>query len=131
MRPILPPVVIAAFLLAAVGASPVRADPLQDVITADLNAAASLATANGDTAGAACWTALAGERLNRIILPKGAGIFQLAEGARLTKASLAKPIVSNATASACGPVALDAAVSINQLVARVGLGFVPIPLPRF
>ena len=110
------PTIVILAVLAAIGASPVRADPLQDIVIADLNAAAALATANGDTAGAACWTALAGERMNRVVLPKGAGVFQLVEGARLTKASLAKPLVSNATASACGPVALDAAISINQLV---------------
>jgi len=120
-----------ALALAAGLAGPALADPLQDLVTADLNAAAALATANGDAIGAACWTALAAERLNRIVLPKGAGVFQLVEGARLTRANLAKPIVSNATAQACGPVALDAAVSINALVARVGLGIAPIPLPKF
>ena len=118
-------------VLAMLAAGMAHADPLQDAVVADLNAAAALAKANGDDVGAACWTALAGERLNRIVLPKSAGVFQLVEGARLTKANLSKPLVSNATASACGPVALDAAVSINSLVARVGLSLVPIPLPKF
>lgn len=107
------------------------ADPLTDAVIRDLNAASALATANGDTAGAACWTALAGERLNRIILPTGAGVFQTVEAARLTKVSLAKPIISDATASACGPVARDAVITINQLAARVGLSLAPIPLPKF
>ena len=119
---------VAATLAFSVAA---KADPLQDAIVSDLNAAAALATANGDPIGAACWTALAGERLNRIVLPKSAGVFQLVEGARLTKANLSKPIVSNATASACGPVALDAAVSLNALIAKLGLAIAPIPLPKF
>ena len=122
-------------ILASLGlialASPAFADPLQDIVIADLNAAAKLATANGDAVGAACWTALAGERLNLIVLPKGAGVFQAAEAARLTRTNVAKPIISDATASACGPVARDAVVTINQLAARVGLSMLPIPFPKF
>ena len=112
-------------------AGPAFADPIQDIVIADLNAAAKLATANGDTVGAGCWTALAAERINRIVVPTGAGVFQLAEAARLTRVNLAKPIISDATASACGPVARDAVVTINQLAARVGLSMLPVPFPKF
>ena len=105
--------------------------PLQDIVVKDLNAAAALAKANGDLAGEACWTALAGERINRVVLPSGAGIFQLTEAARLTRVNLAKPIVSDLTASACGPLARDAGMTIGQLAARVGLSVLPIPWPKF
>ncbi len=122
---------VAAGVLGAIGLVPASAGPLADVVIADLNNAAELAKANGDAAGAACWTALAGERLNRIVLPPKPGLFELTEAARLTRQNIAKPLISDATAQACGPVARDAAVTINALAGRAGLSFLPIPLPKF
>lgn len=122
-------ILIAAAL--AILASPAHADTLHDTIVKDLLDTADFAHANGDIPGEVCARALAKERLNLIVLPPKPGVFMLIEAARLSRQNASKPIISDAAASACGPVARDIGATIAQLAARAGLAAIPLPFPKF
>jgi hypothetical protein len=103
------------------------AQSVSSITGADLDAAVGIATANGDTIGAACYTALKKHLGEAPAQPAVAGVFSAFEVAR-TKVNTFAAGVPQDVHIACAPVVLDAQATLLRLgVISAGAKLLPLP----